>query len=114
MWPFGRPKTLRQIEVERFPELVNSIAQKWPVYLSSMENAGFSRPPLEFQFGTFGVKAAEALRKSHFALRRSEDVYFMLAVATGIVESGLYTTEEVEAASGFENLYLGLRQTRKT
>jgi hypothetical protein len=101
MWPFGKSKPLRQIEEERFPELVALMARKWPQYLRELEKQGFGRPPLEIQLGTYGVRAAQALRKGQFSLRQSDDSYFMLAVATGIVQSGCYTKEDVERASGF-------------
>ena len=102
MWPFGKPKTLRQLEIERFPELVRSIAQTWPTYLAELDRNGFGRPELVIQFGTFGVRAAEALRKTHFGLRRSPDSYFMLAVTVGVIQSGKYERWEVEDAAGFE------------
>ncbi len=103
MWPFIRPKkTLKEIEIERFPELVDAVAKKWPKYLQEMEKSGFSDPPLDYQFLTFGINAAKALRQANYALRLSEDGYFYMAVAVGMLKSGLFTQQQIEAAIGRE------------
>jgi len=69
MWPFEPAKSLREIEAERFPELVASNSTKWPSYLREMEAQGMGHPALEFQLATFGIRAAGALRKEKFPLR---------------------------------------------